>query len=436
MATVMCCVAFAGCGAASSSAPSSTANSVAETESTPAATDEVVEIRFSWWGSEARHAATLAAIAAYEEANPGVKITPEYSGYDGYQDKLMAQVSGGNAPDIFTSVTEWYPGLYEADAMADITDKFDMSGHSDAIIEACSYNGKVYGVNVSLNGYGLYYNKTLAEKYGIEVPEGDYTWDDLAVMLGEAYEKSGGEVYGASDIRYAGWEMEAFGYAALQKPWPYMYDNDGLTITAEDVQKYYEYAASLPEGALLPPDESFSADSFTNAPIAQGRTMYEFNSIGTFNAVQSQTEDKLGVLKLPVGPNGETANSSRPGLILNLYSGSKAQDEAIKFLDWFTNSPEAAKILTVTRGVPPTAAQREALLENPDLLTEEDLIVIDVVNDIYAGDTLVFLPGPLGIDQVREKVFLNVSQEVAFGQLTPEEGSVKFIEEAEKTLAR
>lgn len=436
VASAILALSLAACGGTASSAPTSSVG----TTTTPAAANstvpENVEIRFSWWGSEARHEATLAAIAAYEAANPHVKIVPEYSGYDGYQDKLMAQVAGGNAPDIFTCVAEWYPALYDSNALADLTGKMDFSGHSESIMEACSYDGKVMGVNASLNGYGITYNKVLTEKYGVEVPTGDYTWDDLAKMLGEAYEKSGGEVYGTSDMRYGGWLMEAFGYTQLQKPWPYMWSNDTLTITAEDVTAFFNYVENLPEGSMLPPEESYNIDQFTSAAVAQGIAMFEFGSLGTFSAIQSQTENELGVLLLPVGPKGETANTSRPGLILSVFQGSKVQDESAKFLDWFTNSADAAKILKTCRGVPPTTTQRDAVMAEAGLLEKSDLVIIEAIDKIFQGETQVFLPGPLGADQVRQDIFKGVCQEVAFGKLTPEEGGEKFMQEALKALER
>lgn len=398
-------------------------------------TDEPVEIRFSWWGSEIRNEATLDAIALYEKENPDVKIIPEYSGYSGYQEKLMAQIAAKNAPDIITCVTEWYPALYEVDGMLDITGKFDMSGHSDAIIEACSYDGKVYGVNVSLNGYGLMYNKTLADELGIEIPEGDYTWDELVALWAEVYEKSEGEVYGSIDARMNGWVMEAYGYTVLSKEWPYIYSNDELTIEAEDVTHFLNFFGNLPEGSMLPPDESFIGENFVS-PVAQRLTMFDLVSTGSFSPFQSNTEDELDLIPLPVGANGETANTARPGLIQSIYSGSKVADEAAKFLDWFSNSPDAAKILRTTRGVLPTAAQREAVLSTEGLLDRNDMVVIDCIDKIYAGETLVFLPGPLGGDQIREDVFSNICQKVAFGELTPEEAGPKYMEEAQKALDR
>ena len=66
-----------------------------------------VTLRFLWWGSDTRHKATLEAIKLFEEKNPGIKIKAEYSGYEGYLEKLTTQMSGNTAPDIIQMDWSW-----------------------------------------------------------------------------------------------------------------------------------------------------------------------------------------------------------------------------------------------------------------------------------------------------------------------------------------
>ena len=57
--------------------------------------DQQITLRFSWWGSEDRHEATIAAIEKYEELNPNITIEYEYMGFDSYYQKLLTQLAGG-----------------------------------------------------------------------------------------------------------------------------------------------------------------------------------------------------------------------------------------------------------------------------------------------------------------------------------------------------
>ncbi|MNB80104.1 putative ABC transporter substrate-binding protein YesO [compost metagenome] len=81
------------------------AESTSEPASTPAAataapSSEPVKLRIMWWGSQPRHEATLAALDLYTKNNPNVTFEPEYSGMDGYLDKLSTRAAAKNAPDI------------------------------------------------------------------------------------------------------------------------------------------------------------------------------------------------------------------------------------------------------------------------------------------------------------------------------------------------
>ncbi len=59
-----------------------------------------VELRMVWWGSQDRHDRTLKVIDQYMEENPHVTISPEFTGWDGYWEKMATQAAGGNLPDI------------------------------------------------------------------------------------------------------------------------------------------------------------------------------------------------------------------------------------------------------------------------------------------------------------------------------------------------
>ena len=64
----------------------STVPSQAESSTTQTAAKEKepVTLRFSWWGGDSRHEATIKAIELYMEKNPDITIEYEYMGFDTY----------------------------------------------------------------------------------------------------------------------------------------------------------------------------------------------------------------------------------------------------------------------------------------------------------------------------------------------------------------
>ncbi|OYU68361.1 MAG: hypothetical protein CFE45_43170, partial [Burkholderiales bacterium PBB5] len=61
----------------------------------------------SWWGGAARHAATLKALALFQQTYPDVKVKAEYMGFNGYLERLTALVAGGSEPDLMQINWAW-----------------------------------------------------------------------------------------------------------------------------------------------------------------------------------------------------------------------------------------------------------------------------------------------------------------------------------------
>lgn len=432
LALTLCASLLAAC-APKATASNSESGVPSQADSNAAPKD--VEMRFSWWGAEERHSKTMAATDAYTAANPNATFVPEYSGYSGYQDKLIAQIAAGNAPDIFSSVSEWIPQQMASDALYDLTGLIDVSDHNKMVLESCSYNGRLVSVPLGINAPTYVYNKRILEEIGVELPDQNYTWDDFKEKCIEIYDKSGGKYYGTVDSSLAYEQFNFYGYTALQKPEPFPYDNEKMYVTQEDIAAYYTYWGAMREkGGCAPPD--ISATAFDNNLVGRGIAVFTPAWSATFSQFQNETEDELGMILMPAGPNGERAETSRPGVTLSIPKTAKSPEEAVKFLDWFINSEEAALLLGTSRGVFSGEKQRDALIA-ADALSEIDQKVFEVTNAYAANEMKLFYPGPDRVSEVfggNGDLVERIGQEIAFGKLTIEAGSAKFMEEANKIL--
>src|SRR5438876_4499013 len=57
-------------------------------------------LRFVWWGNDDRAKATKAAIDLFQQRNPDITVSTEFSAYDAYFQKLSTEVAGGAGPDL------------------------------------------------------------------------------------------------------------------------------------------------------------------------------------------------------------------------------------------------------------------------------------------------------------------------------------------------
>jgi len=205
-------------------------------EKEPAA--ENVELRMAWWGSQVRHDRTLQAIEKFEEKNPNIKIVAEYSGFDGYFDKLSTQIAAGNAPDLVQmggNIKEYVDrnAILALDPYIGTTlnvDKF-----SDSLIKEATFDNQYYGVTIGVSGFGLLVNETMFEKAGVPLPTVDWTYEDLKSIANQVSEKLGKGFYGSYDL--SGNKSSLGDYLASEGK--QIYTKGGLGFTKEDMIEWF-----------------------------------------------------------------------------------------------------------------------------------------------------------------------------------------------------
>lgn len=104
------------------------------------------------------------------------------------------------------------------------------------------------------------------------------------------------------------------------------------------------------------------------------------------------------------------------------------------FIDFFTNSVEANKILMAGRGVPVSSVVKEGL---KSVLTPIQIEVFEFLGRVEADSVPVPVPDPVGHADVRNNVFYpELVDPVLYGQISPEEGVATFRELANEILGK
>ncbi len=110
-------------------------------------------------------------VAAFEKANPNVKITVQAIQNEDMDGKLQTALNSGDEPTIFMARGGGkLADVVAADQVMDITDKISAdvkSQYGSAIFSAFTIDGKIYGMPTSVLPGGIYYSKDLFAKAGI-----------------------------------------------------------------------------------------------------------------------------------------------------------------------------------------------------------------------------------------------------------------------------
>src|SRR3954467_9991775 len=169
----------AGCGGGddSSSNPSSGASSSGK------------PVTINWWhiaNTDPMKTIWKQAADSYMASHPNVKIKITVLENEAFKAKLTTNMQAGNPPDIFQS---WGGGTLKEQADAglvqDITDKTKpwIGDLNPAGVGLYQVDGKQYGVPYNLGMVGVWYNKKLFEKAGIDSPPS--TWNEFLADVGE-----------------------------------------------------------------------------------------------------------------------------------------------------------------------------------------------------------------------------------------------------------
>ena len=192
----------------------------------PLTTDEIT-LRYACWGqAEAGEPEVLQAlIAQFEEAHPNIHVEFVPIDQGTWDAGLTNLASQGQLPDVF-----WVFSVSAAvsnEWALDLTEFYEKDPDAQELYPTMVSSSKIGGKNYSypavLFPHMIFMNKTLFEKYNVELPSTDWTWDEY-FELAEELSHPEEYYYGVSNPLYVdlfpaaingnqgkfGWDGEAY----------------------------------------------------------------------------------------------------------------------------------------------------------------------------------------------------------------------------------
>lgn len=407
-------------------------------EQADAGSGEEITLRFSWWGGDSRHEATLKAIETYENAHPGIKIEPEYSSFSGYYEKLVTQLASSNAPEIFQVDQGWVAELSaRGDAFADLSaysDIIDMSQISESMMnDYCKIGEEVSVLPFGYNGTVFLYNKTLLADWCDEAGNLNMSsWDDF-IRIGEELHDKDPECYMTTAVtdgylRYILKPMleQITNEIDVQDDFTLGFDKEQMARAYESFLRIFSQQVSQPY------DEAVLYDSMQNNPLwLNGKIGGIFLFFSNIDTEIAGLDYDYGVVGMPMFADAQISGQECcPSLMVavNKKADEARQKAAAEFLEWFINSEEASLILGTVRGVPGSASALQAL-ESNQMLSELMSRGIQISND-----TLSLKNGAYELNSSVKAVFVDYMEKVIYGVSTPEQASEGMITDLEALL--
>ncbi|UUZ86891.1 extracellular solute-binding protein [Paenibacillus sp. P26] len=385
----------------------------------------------TWWGSQVRHDATLKVIDLFEKKYPNIKISAEYLGSDGYWDKLNTQIAGGNAPDLI-QLGNNYPDYVARGALLDIAPylgkEINVSDFDQATVDSGRLDGKLYGINLGSNAFGIAYNTALIKKAGLQPPAGNWTWEEFGKYAQDLTKALGKGYYGAVDESRFAAVFELYGTAERQN------DLQGRQSRSRQGghREVVHLMGQLPQSGERAPAETTSAytERPDNSSFVEGKTAMHLIWSNQMNAYQKSMKDEINIVLPPTGGSGAQQGLwLQPSQFMSVNAKTKYPKEAAMFISFMVNDPEATAILGGERGVPGSSKVREALKANATPIDKKIYDYIDLAaKNARTPDREI----PNGKEF--ESSIVGLSQKVAFGKETIPNASQELFSVAEKII--
>lgn len=300
------------------------------------------------------------AIKRFEDKNPGVTVNALQITNDDYKQRVVVAMSGGSSPDVFASWGGgWLEEFVSSGMVKNLTEEdIDYDQFVDKALKNSTYDDKVYGLPLGISPYTFFYNKSIFEKYDLNVPE---TYDELLEIIDILNEE---DVYpialanqpkwpGAFYLMYFADRLggeEVFQQALHREGKGF---DDKIYVEAgEYIQDLVERNAFNPGFNGLPYDEGQARQLIYTEKAAM-----MLQATGFINNVRQefpQFEEKLGVFNFPAieGGKGDSTNiAGGVSPVWSIYEGTEHPELTVALIKELT-SLETAQDYANRAGTP------------------------------------------------------------------------------------
>jgi len=329
-----------------------------------------------WVGWSARELSEFKKVTAeYDAKNPKVSVKVVGGIND---DKIIAALRSGNAPDVVSSFTSSNVGIYcSSGGWIDLAPFLKKDGISTSIFPAATmYYTQFKGTRCALpllaDVYGFYYNKALFKKAGLTAPP--KTFAELTAYAKKLTTRKGDgslDVVGFDPV-FGFYQNGIGGYQPLVGA--KYFDPSGKSAISRDPgwktllnwQKglidYYGYD-KLVKWQTGAGDEFSASHAFERGKLAM---MRDGEWRVAFLAAE-HPELKYGTAPMPTGLRSQYGSGYINGTIIGMPKAGKNRDEAWKLVKYLTTSNHAlATFSNGIRNVPSTVSSTKSKELKPD----------------------------------------------------------------------
>jgi pectin-derived oligosaccharide transport system substrate-binding protein len=409
--------ALTGCGGSSDSAESDSGSA---------------SLTLAFWGAQERATKYQQAAELFQKANPTITVKTSFAAWADYWSQRATEAAGSSLPDVFQMDLAYltqYGGTHQLLKLDPYLGKgLNVSGIDKSVLPSGQIGGATYAIPTGTNVFGLYYNPALVAKLGMTPPE-NLTMTQYQAWISEASAKGASmspPVYGSGDYTGALW---IFIHNLRQQGKKAFTDAGKLGFTEKDLAAWWSSTSSM-RGAKAFISAQETAGYLPVSVFAKLRVAAEFT---WDNQLAGYVSDSGGAQFTLVKPPSDTANSGlfyKASMLLSAGQNTRYPKQAAKLIDFLINDPEVGKIFGTSKGIPVTAAQRDAI---PTTGTDGQVMAYETSVKGVVGTAQGALPKGYG---TIETDFKRLCEQINYGKISVDKAASDWYAAATETLGK
>lgn len=384
-----------------------------------AATSVSAATELTFWTLSTRQEAVDPITEAFNEANEDINVTVSYYDTDGIKDACKVSASSDSLPSMWFNWGGSLGQFYVDNGKTyDLTEYASANGWSDEFsagaLNLCTLGGQLCGYPTSYNVLGVYYNKSIFEECGIEIPT---TFDEFEAACATLKENgytpmAAAGLNGWHVMRWVELLVEHYAGTELHDKMNSFDESWNNEAVVQALTKYKEWvdAGYFPDGFITadPNDTIMSFGSGECAMDLQGQ-WYDGNIL--------QNELDINNYGAFAFPSGETNRMSAFAEMtqFNKNLSEEELDACVKFIDYYYSQENIdAYGQYYNLPLPKDGAKAPA-----DQVNVDGMIETSNTNGTFTITDQAF---PTEVADV----LFNAQDAIANGEMTPEEGAANI----------
>jgi multiple sugar transport system substrate-binding protein len=291
-----------------------------------------------WTGSDGQTAQKM--VDQFNQANPSVQVKMNVFQWADFFTKLPAAVQSGNGPDVAAMHIDDIPTQAAQQVIVPIDDVANALGLKESDFAPAVWNGGVYqtkryGIPIDVHNLGLYYNKSVMEKAGLDPSKPPTTKDEYMTQL-DTLKSKGIQGSWVSPFQFTGgfqfesllWQFGGDVFSA---------DNTSATWNSDAGVQALTWMVDLVKNGYSPKNVGQDADYIA---LKNGKNVFNWQGIWQVNDVAALKTYEIGTAQLPkIGSTGGVWGNSHQFVLPRKKDTDANKANASRFfINWFTQN--------------------------------------------------------------------------------------------------